>query len=150
MVPLGADALIMRGGTHDAILSMLRTLGGTTPEHVTLPGTGREQNGGRALTVPAYRGVPIIVNDFLPGNEVPGNLRRQHLLDLRGSLQRVATACTVCSVVRRGYPRSAHRHAADEGRRALPSEVVLRHRAEEHEVARPPVRPRQHLTCVHA
>jgi hypothetical protein len=68
MVPLGADALIMRGGTHDALLSLLRSLGGTTPEHVTLPGTGREQNGGRALTVPAYRGVPIIVNDFLPGD----------------------------------------------------------------------------------
>jgi hypothetical protein len=72
MVPLGADALIMRGGTHDALLSLLRTLGGTTPEHVTIPGTGREQNGGRALTIPAYRGVPIIVNDFLPGDEVQG------------------------------------------------------------------------------
>jgi hypothetical protein len=71
-VPLGPDALVMRGGTHDAILAMLRNLGGTNPDHVTLPGTGREQNGGRALTVPAYRGIPIIVNDFLPGDEVTG------------------------------------------------------------------------------
>lgn len=60
-VPLGADALVMRGGTHDAILAMLRNLGGTTPDHVTLPGDGVE--------VPAYRRVPIIVNDFLPGTE---------------------------------------------------------------------------------
>lgn len=65
-VPLGPDALVMRGGTHDAILAMLRNLGGTNPDHVTLPGSGREQAGGRALTVPAYRGIPIIVNDFLP------------------------------------------------------------------------------------
>jgi hypothetical protein len=65
-VPLGADALIMRGGTHDAILAMLRNLGGTNPDHVTLPGSGQEPAGGRALTVPAYRGIPILVNDFLP------------------------------------------------------------------------------------
>lgn len=60
-VPLGADALIMRGGTHDAILSMLRTLGGTTPDHVTLPGSGR--------VIPAFRRTPIIINDFLDGDE---------------------------------------------------------------------------------
>lgn len=64
MVPLGADALVMRGGTHDAILAMLRNLGGTTPDHVTLPGTG--------INVPAYRRTPIIINDFLPGDEVHG------------------------------------------------------------------------------
>jgi hypothetical protein len=63
-VPLGADALVMRGGTHDAVLAMLRNLGGTTPDHVTLPGDG--------ISVPAYRRVPIIVNDFLPGDEVLG------------------------------------------------------------------------------
>lgn len=57
-VPLGADALVMRGGTHDAILAMLRNLGGTTPDHVTLPGSG--------VMVPAYRRTPIIINDFLP------------------------------------------------------------------------------------
>lgn len=64
-VPLGADALVMRGGTHDAVLAMLRNLGGTTPDHVTLPGNGVE--------VPAYRRVPIIVNDFLPGDEDQGS-----------------------------------------------------------------------------
>ena len=63
-VPLGADALVMRGGTHDAVLAMLRNLGGTTPDHVTLPGNG--------VDVPAYRRVPIIVNDFLPGDEDVG------------------------------------------------------------------------------
>jgi hypothetical protein len=63
-IPLGADALVMRGGTHDAVLAMLRNLGGTTPDHVTLPGNGVE--------VPAYRRVPIIVNDFLPGDEDQG------------------------------------------------------------------------------
>jgi len=57
-IPLGADALIMRGGTHDAILAMLRNLGGTTPDHVTLPGSG--------ISLPAYRRTPIIINDFLP------------------------------------------------------------------------------------
>lgn len=56
-VPLGADALVMRGGTHDAVLAMLRNLGGTTPDHVTLPGTG--------IMLPAYRRTPIIINDFL-------------------------------------------------------------------------------------
>lgn len=63
-VPLGADALVMRGGTHDAILAMLRNLGGTTPDHVTLPGSGR--------VIPAYRRTPILVNDFLPGDENHG------------------------------------------------------------------------------
>lgn len=64
-IPLGADALVMRGGTHDAILAMLRNLGGTTPNHVTLPGNGME--------IPAYRQIPIIVNDFLPGDESQGS-----------------------------------------------------------------------------
>jgi hypothetical protein len=63
-IPLGADALVMRGGTHDAVLAMLRNLGGTTPDHVTLPGDG--------VVVPSYRRVPIIVNDFLPSDEVQG------------------------------------------------------------------------------
>jgi len=64
-VPLGPDALVMRGGTHDAILAMLRNLGGTNPDHVTLPGNG--------MNVPAYRRIPIIVNDFLPGDEDQGS-----------------------------------------------------------------------------
>jgi len=63
-VPLGPDALVMRGGTHDAVLAMLRNLGGTNPDHVTLPGNG--------MSIPAYRRIPIIVNDFLPGDEVQG------------------------------------------------------------------------------
>ena len=65
MVPLGADALVMRGGTHDAVLAMLRNLGGTTPDHITLPNH-------TDIRVPVYRGVPILINDFLPGDEVQG------------------------------------------------------------------------------
>lgn len=65
MVPLGADALIMRGGTADAILAMHRALGGTTPDHITLPNH-------TDIRVPVYRGVPILVNDFLPGDEDHG------------------------------------------------------------------------------
>lgn len=64
-VPLGADALIMRGGTSDAILSMLRNLGGTSPDHITLPNH-------TDIQVPVYRNVPILVNDFLPGDEADG------------------------------------------------------------------------------
>lgn len=64
-VPLGADALIMRGGTADAILSMMRNLGGTNPDHITLPNH-------TDISVPVYRNVPILVNDFLPGDEADG------------------------------------------------------------------------------
>lgn len=67
-VPLGPDALVMRGGTHDAVLAMLRNLGGTNPEHVTLPGNG--------MNIPAYRQIPIIVNDFLSGDEVAGSANK--------------------------------------------------------------------------
>jgi len=66
MVPMGADALIMRGGTHDAVLAAQRALGGTMPEHITLPNHSN-------ITVPAYRGIPILINDFLPGDEDLGS-----------------------------------------------------------------------------
>jgi len=65
-IPLGADALIMRGGTQDAIFSTMRSLGGTTPEHITLPNVA-------GVSFPTYRGIPILVNDFLPGDETQGN-----------------------------------------------------------------------------
>ena len=65
MVPMGADALIMRGGTHDAVLAAQRALGGTMPEHITMPNHSN-------ISVPHYRGVPILVNDFLPADETLG------------------------------------------------------------------------------
>jgi hypothetical protein len=67
MIPNGADALIMRGGTTDAIAAMLRQLGGTNPEHVTI-----SLGGDRTISVPSYRSVPILVNDFLAGDETRG------------------------------------------------------------------------------
>jgi len=67
MIPLGADALVMRGGTTDAIAAMLRQLGGTNPEHVTI-----SLGGDRKISVPSYRSVPIIINDFLSDKEVRG------------------------------------------------------------------------------
>lgn len=65
MVPLGCDALVMRGGTHDAVLASLRTLGGTRPDHIVLPQYSN-------VPIPVYRGIPILINDFLSGTEVMG------------------------------------------------------------------------------
>lgn len=60
-VPNGADALVMRPGTLRAWKQLVRASGGTTPEHVQLPNlTG--------VSVPAHDGVPILVNEFLPGD----------------------------------------------------------------------------------
>lgn len=63
-VKLGADALMMRQGTWRAIRALNRTMGGNTAEHVMIENFGRP--------VPAYDGVPVIINDFLPVNEVQG------------------------------------------------------------------------------
>lgn len=64
MIPNGADAFVIRGGTVDSIAAMLRQLGGATPADVLIP-----LGGGKSLSVPSYRGVPFVVNDFLAGNE---------------------------------------------------------------------------------
>lgn len=63
-VPYGADAIMMRSGTLRAFRVLLRALGGTVPESVMIKDFGM---------VPAHNGVPIIVNDFLPGNETRGS-----------------------------------------------------------------------------
>jgi hypothetical protein len=64
-VPNGADALVMRPGTFRAWKALVRASGGTMPEHVQLTNlTG--------VTVAAHDGVPILINDFLPGDEVQG------------------------------------------------------------------------------
>lgn len=64
-VSLGADAFIMRKGTWRAIRQLMRATGGTTPEMIQLPNFGKP--------VPAFDGIPVLVNDFLPGNEVKGS-----------------------------------------------------------------------------
>lgn len=63
-VPNGADALVMRRGTLRAFRSLLRVAGGTSAAEFMMPAFGRPM-----LT---HNGVPILVNDFLPGNEAQG------------------------------------------------------------------------------
>lgn len=65
MVPNGADAIIMRKGTQRALKQLMRVAGGTTPEHIQL-----ENFNGRPVL--ALDGMPVLVNDFLPGDEVQG------------------------------------------------------------------------------
>lgn len=51
---LGADAIVMRKDMYRAYKALLRSLGGTTPDFVTLPS---------GLTMPSHDGVPIMIND---------------------------------------------------------------------------------------
>lgn len=60
----GADALIMRRGTLRAFRSLLRAAGGTSAAEYMLEAFGRP--------VLTHNGVPILVSDFLPGNEAAG------------------------------------------------------------------------------
>lgn len=63
-VKLGADVLMMRQGTWRAIRALNRTMGGNTADHIMLENFGRP--------VKAYDGTPVIINDFLPIDEVQG------------------------------------------------------------------------------
>lgn len=63
-VPNGADLLMMRPGTLRAYRALIRASGGTTPDQHMIENFG--------VPVPAHNGVPIIQNDFLPGDEVQG------------------------------------------------------------------------------
>ncbi|WP_026610715.1 major capsid protein [Methylocaldum szegediense] len=63
-VPYGADVIMMRAGTLRAHRALLRSLGGTSVDNVVQ---------GEYGPIPAHNGVPIIVNDFLPADEVQGN-----------------------------------------------------------------------------
>lgn len=63
-VPNGADALVMRRGTIRAFRSLLRASGGARPDDFMMSQFGRPM-----LT---HNGIPVIINDFLPGNEVQG------------------------------------------------------------------------------
>lgn len=65
MVPNGADAIVMRSGTIRAYKDLLRTVGSTDASMLQLPNFSRP--------VLTHNGVPILVNDFLPGNETQGS-----------------------------------------------------------------------------
>ena len=64
-VPNGADVLMMRPGTARALRALLRASGGLEPAHVMMENFGRPM-----LT---HNGTPVIFNEFLPGNEDPGD-----------------------------------------------------------------------------
>lgn len=64
-VPNGPDAYVMRPGTLRAWKALVRASGGTTPVHQMLTNfVGTD--------VPAHDGIPILVNEFLPGDEDQG------------------------------------------------------------------------------
>lgn len=64
MVTLGADALVMRSGTWRAIRVLLRAMGGNTAQHIEIENFG--------VSVPAFDGLPVVINDFLAGDETQG------------------------------------------------------------------------------
>jgi len=63
-VPNGPDMLMMRSGTRRAYVAQLRAAGGNTGAMIQHPNFD--------VPVLAHNGVPIVVNDFLPANEVRG------------------------------------------------------------------------------
>lgn len=64
-VPNRPDVLFMRHGTYRALKVLMRTSGGMTPEQVKI----RDFNG----TVPAWDGIPILLSEYLPGDEDMGS-----------------------------------------------------------------------------
>lgn len=61
----GADVLMMRPGTWRAIRTILRAMGGNEATHLMIENFGKP--------VPHYDGTPIIINEYLPTNEVQGS-----------------------------------------------------------------------------
>lgn len=61
----GADALMMRRGTWRAIRALLRATGGTSADMIEIENFG--------VPIPAYNGVPVLINDFLAANETVGS-----------------------------------------------------------------------------
>ena len=58
------DYLMMHSRTRRAYLALLRSLGGTSPGDIYTMASGRQ--------VPAYRGIPILRNDWIPINQTRG------------------------------------------------------------------------------
>ena len=63
-VKLGADFLMMRQGTWRALRALNRAMGGNTADHIMLDNFG--------YPMKAYDGTPVIINDYLPIDEVQG------------------------------------------------------------------------------
>lgn len=64
MVPNGVDAYVMRRGTYRALKQLLRAAGGNTAERFMIEDFG--------FSVPAFDGVPILINDFIADGVVQG------------------------------------------------------------------------------
>lgn len=65
MVILGPDAFVMRRGTWRALKQLMRATGGTRADMIQIPNFGQP--------VPAFDGVPILMNDFLSSTETQGS-----------------------------------------------------------------------------
>jgi hypothetical protein len=63
-VPNKPDFLVMRSGTRRAYVALLRAAGGNTAAMIQHPNFD--------VPVLAHNGIPVILNDWLPGNEVQG------------------------------------------------------------------------------
>lgn len=63
-VPNRPDALFMRHGTYRALRALMRASGGMVPEQLKI----RDFDG----TVPAYDGIPIVLSEYMNGNETKG------------------------------------------------------------------------------
>ena len=61
----GADSFMMRQGTWRAIRAILRATGGNDASHIMLENFGQP--------IPAYDGIPVIINDYLTADEVQGS-----------------------------------------------------------------------------
>lgn len=64
-VKTGIHCFMMRRGTWRAIKAILRSFGGNHAETIMIENFGRP--------IPAYDGVPVILNDFITANEVQGS-----------------------------------------------------------------------------
>jgi phage tail sheath protein FI len=64
-IPNGADAIMMRPGTLRAYRALVRAAGGILPDHIIDKDFG--------VPVLRHNGIPIIENEFLPGNETQGS-----------------------------------------------------------------------------
>lgn len=65
LVKLGCDALVMRRSTWRAIRALLRSFNGNQAEMIMVENF--------AHPVHAYDGTPVLLNDFIPNNEVCGS-----------------------------------------------------------------------------
>lgn len=63
-VKLGADVIMMRQGTWRAVKAMLRTMGGNEATTIMVENFGNP--------IPGFDGTPVILNNFLPNDEVCG------------------------------------------------------------------------------